>query len=46
MAKKELTIKEAGSMGGLQRARNLTAAERSKIAKKAAQKRWAKKGAR
>ncbi len=32
-----------GSMGGKARAKNLTAAKRKAIAKKAAQKRWAKK---
>ena len=42
--KKELTIKEAGSMGGKARARKLTKKQMSEIAKKGALARWAKKG--
>jgi hypothetical protein len=42
--KGELTIKEAGSLGGKQRAKNLSAARRKEIAKKAAAARWPKKG--
>lgn len=40
---KDPAAKALGAKGGAARARSLTAAERSKIAKKAAAKRWKKK---
>jgi hypothetical protein len=41
--KKELTIREAGALGGKARAKKLTAKQRSEIARKGGQTRWAKK---
>jgi hypothetical protein len=41
--KRELTAKEMGRKGGTQRAKNLTAKQRSDIARKGAKARWAKK---
>jgi general stress protein YciG len=43
MAKKELTIREAGAKGGKARAKNLDKKALSEIGKKGAQTRWAKK---
>ena len=42
MAKKELTIREAGAKGGKARAKNLDKKALSEIGKKGAQARWAK----
>lgn len=38
---KEMTAKEMGKKGGTQRAKNLTAKQRSDIARKGAKARWA-----
>ena len=46
MAKKELTIREAGAKGGKARAKNLDKKALSEIGKKGAQSRWAKKPAK